>query len=203
MLPRAQRDSVFIDMTTASPKTAETSTALAASLHVNVIDAPVTGGVTGATQGTLTAFCGGDESVISSVRPLLDAFCTRVIHCGGPGAGYRMKLVNQTMVAGTLLGLANGAALARRLAFDAAQVSDALRDGSASGRLFESYVARMMTGNGTPTFTLGLLRKDIRLARDEAARSGSTAFHDFVLRALEDACARHGEGAGVQCLAFE
>ena len=203
MLPSARRDAVFVDMTTASPRTAEASTALAARHGAHVIDAPVTGGVAGARQGTLTAFAGGDADIVEHVHPLLDAFCARVVACGPAGAGYRMKLVNQTMIAGTLLGLANGAALARAFGFDAAHVAAALRDGTASGRLFEGYVARMMTRDGAITFTLGLLRKDVRLARAEARRFGATPFHDFALHALDDACMRYGEGAGVQALAFD
>jgi 3-hydroxyisobutyrate dehydrogenase-like beta-hydroxyacid dehydrogenase len=202
MLPHARHDAVFVDMTTASPRTEEASSKLAADHGAHVIDAPVTGGVGGARAGTLTAFVGGAAGVIERARPLLETFCARLVPCGATGAGYRMKLVNQTMIAGTLLGLVNGTLLARAFGFDAAQVADALREGTASGRLFDSYVARMMTGDATTTFSLGLLRKDVRLARDEAQRFGSTAFHDFALHVLDEACARHGEDAGVQCLAF-
>jgi 3-hydroxyisobutyrate dehydrogenase-like beta-hydroxyacid dehydrogenase len=201
MFAHARAATLFVDMTTASPDVGETSSARAAAHGLRFVDAPITGGVAGASQGTLTAFAGGDVDAIERARPLLDAFCARVVHCGGAGAGYRMKLVNQAIVAGTLLGLANGAALAHSFGFDPTLVGDALRGGTASSRLLESYLSRMMTLEGETTFTLGLLRKDLRLARDEAARHGHAAYCESLLGMLDDACARHGEDAGVHTLA--
>lgn len=201
MLPAAQRGSLFVDMTTAAPECARDTTALAARAGIVALDAPVTGGVAGAKQGTLTAFVGGDAEALDRAQALLTAFCSRIVHCGGPGAGYRMKLVNQTIVAGVLVGLANGAALARAGGFDADTVRQALGTGTASGPLFDSYLTRMMPAGGTATFTLGMLRKDLTLARAEAEAAGSgTNFLDHALATADAACARHGEHAGVQYL---
>jgi 3-hydroxyisobutyrate dehydrogenase-like beta-hydroxyacid dehydrogenase len=112
-----------------------------------------------------------------------------------------MKLVNQAIVAGTLLGLANGAALARGAGFAPQATRDALAAGTAKGFLFDAYLTRMMGESGPVTFTLAMLRKDVGLARDEAHACGlDTAFLDAALAAVHSACVRHGETAGVQAL---
>lgn len=202
MLPHARPATLFVDMTTAAPANASESGALAARVGARSLDAPVTGGVAGARQGTLTTLVGGAPADLERARPVLEAFSNRIVHCGAAGAGYRMKLVNQTMIAGALLGLANGARLARAGDFAAAAVRDALGAGTAAGRLFDAYLSRMMEPGGAVTFTLGMLLKDLRLARAEAAPDAAVArFLDFAIGEADAACARHGALAGVQCLA--
>lgn len=202
MLPHARPGAVFIEMTTAAPATAQHSAALAAPRGAFVLDAPVSGGVAGARQGTLALFVGGESAALARAAPLLAVLGRHVVHCGAAGAGYRMKLVNQTMVAGILLGLADGAALARAGGFGGELLSQALGHGTAAGRLFDVYATRMLCVGGEVTFTLGLLRKDLRLARDEAVAAGAgTRLLDVALQALDEACAQHGESQGVQWLA--
>ena len=202
MVGAARRGSVFVDLTTAAPGTAAASAALAQGYGIDLLDAPVTGGVAGAVKGSLTTFVGGESAVLARVQPLLAAFCARIVPCGPAGAGYRMKLVNQTIVAGTLLGVAHGAALARSWGLAAPLVRDALGRGTASGFLFDAYLERMIEPGGAATFTLGMLRKDLVLARAESgAGDGSATFLDAALAAVDAACTRHGEHAGVQWLA--
>lgn len=202
IIPCARPGTVFVDLTTASPRNAADGAARAAHHGVARLDAPVTGGVAGAQRGALTVFVGGDAAALDRARPVLDAFAARIVHAGAPGAGYRMKLVNQTIVAGTLLGLARGAALARAAGFDAAGLKDALSGGTAAGYLFDAYLARMVEQAGPVTFTLGLLRKDLGLAREEAAALAlDVAFLDAALAAVDRARGRHGDDAGVHVLA--
>lgn len=202
LLPHARAGTTFIDLTTAAPAVAETLGKLAAGTGAEIMDCPVTGGVGGALQGRLTAFAGGDGGTLSRSLPLLESFSQRVVHCGPNGAGYRMKLVNQTMMAGALLGLAEGAALARAVGFGAELLKEALSRGTASGFLLNSYLQRMVDGDGPVTFTLAMLHKDLRLARAEAQRAGSTTtLIDCALAAVQSASRRHGDAAGVQCLA--
>ena len=154
------------------------------------------------TQGALTSFVGGDADALARARPVLEAFCKRIVPCGAAGSGYRMKLVNQTIVAGVLLGLADGAALARAGGMSAPAVKDALGVGTASGFLFDSYLPRMVEPGGAVTFTLGMFRKDLGVAHDEAVACGSsTRLLDFAIATVDAACARHGARAGVQFLA--
>jgi 3-hydroxyisobutyrate dehydrogenase-like beta-hydroxyacid dehydrogenase len=202
MLPCARPGAIFLEMTTASPATAARMQAPAAQAGVCVLDCPVTGGVAGAQQGQLTHFAGGDADALARSRPLLQTLATRVVHCGASGSGYRMKLINQTIVAGVLLGLADGAALARAAGFGGGEIAAALGAGTASGRLFDAYIERMVDGAGATTFTLALLRKDLQLAREDAlALRSSTRLVDFALDCVAQAVGRFGTDAGVQCLA--
>ncbi|MDW5444657.1 NAD(P)-dependent oxidoreductase [Polaromonas sp. SM01] len=201
MMPAAGPGTVFVDMSTASPSTAIQLARWASQSAVDVLDVPVTGGVAGAQNGTLTLFVGGSSEVLARCRPVLATLSQRLVHCGEAGAGYRMKLINQTMMAGALLGLANGAAMARAAGCSADILHEALGTGTASGALFHAYLGRMLSLEGPETFTLGLLRKDLLLARDESpAGAPSTAFLSLLLSLVDDACARFGPDRGVQFL---
>ena len=202
MLPHARPGAIYLEMTTAAPSAARQAQELAARRGAAVLDCPVSGGVAGARQGTLVQFVGGERDALGRAAPLLGALASHVVHCGASGSGYRMKLVNQTMIAATLLGLADGVALARAGGLERELVAQALSRGTAAGPLFASYLPRMFDAAGDITFTLGLLRKDLRLAHDEASGCGApTQLLEFMLAALDRACERHGEGAGVQRLA--
>lgn len=202
LLPLARAGSLFIDLTTAAPSTAAESARLASPFGIQLLDAPVTGGVAGAQRGTLTIFAGGDAAVLERARPVLAAFSQRIVPCGAAGGGYRIKLLNQTMLAGVLLGLAEGVMQARANGLDAATLQDALGTGTARSFLFETYLPRMMAGDGAVSFSLGLLRKDLRLAREEALAQGiRTHMLDAALAAIDAAIQRFGDQAGVQMLA--
>lgn len=202
MLPAARPGTVFVDMTTASALQAAPLRKAADTYQLGLLDAPVTGGVAGAKRGALTSFVGGDPQALEGVRPLLQAFSQRIVACGDWGSGYRMKLLNQTLVAGTLMGLADGARLARALGLPSQAVPEALALGTAGGPLFESYWERMHSAAGSITFSLGLLRKDLQLVAEEAAHLGLPLPQiQATLAAVERACKQHGEQAGVQALA--
>lgn len=202
LMPAARRGTLFIDLSTAAPATAHAAAALAAQHGHVSIEAPVTGGVAGAQRGTLTCFAAGDDAAIERARPLLQAFAQRIVPCGPAGQGYRTKLVNQTLVAGVLLGLADGARLARASGMDAAFLQGALAGGTADGFLMGSYLSRMVGGGGPVSFTLGLLLKDLQLARLEArALALDVPLLDAAIAATRAAIARHGPEAGVQQLA--
>lgn len=202
MLPAARPGTVFIDFSTASALQGESLQRQAQALGLHLLDAPITGGVAGAQRGQLTCFVGGEATALERARPLLAAFSQRIVPCGPWGSGYRMKLINQTLVAGTLMGLADGARLARALGLPPQAVPDALAQGTAGGPLLASYWERMQGAGGAVSFSLGLLRKDLQLVAEEAAHLGLNLPQvQATLAAVEAACARHGVQAGVQMLA--
>ena len=201
LLPGVQEDTVYIDMTTAAPRIAVPVAERLATRKARFMEAPVTGGVAGALGGTLTIFTGGAADLLEQCKPLLELLSRQLVHCGPHGAGYSMKLINQTMIAGTLLGLSEGMALARASHFDTGLIKSALAAGTASGMLFNSYSERMMEGAGDITFTLGLLRKDLRLALAYAEELRQPSqFLAFALQCVNKACERFGAHAGVQML---
>ena len=202
LMPAARPGTLFIDHSTAAPGTATASARLASDVGMQVLDAPITGGAAGATRGTLTSFVGGDVTALARARPLLQAFSARIAPCGGHGGGYRVKLINQLLMVGSLLALADAGMLARAAGLDGPTLKDALAGGSGSSALFDSYFLRMMAPAGAASFSLGLLRKDLRLAHDEALSLGSpTRLLDAALAAVDAACQRHGPDAGLQMLA--
>jgi 3-hydroxyisobutyrate dehydrogenase-like beta-hydroxyacid dehydrogenase len=202
LLPSARSDAVLLEMSTAAPAIAARLKDRADATGTAVLDCPVTGGVSGAEQGKLTTFVGGSAAALETARPLLELMCQKIVHCGAHGAGYRMKLVNQTMMAGALFGLAQGAALAQQSGFDSGRVKEALASGTASGFLFNAYVERLIDGGGAVTFTLALLRKDLLLAREEAQAAGIDArLLEHMIEVVRTAIEQHGPDAGVQTLA--
>jgi 3-hydroxyisobutyrate dehydrogenase len=202
LMPTARPGTLFIDLSTALPATAESSARFAAARRLAHIDCPVTGGVAGAQRGSLTGFAGGQDDAVAAARPLLLAFCQRVVACGGVGSGYRTKLVNQAMVAGVLMGLADGARLARASGMPAPWLKATLEEGTAGSMLFDSYLERMMGGVGPVTFTLGLLLKDLMLARSACSELQlESPLLDAAVAAAQAAIGKHGAQAGVQALA--
>lgn len=201
LMPLARPGTVFVDVSTAAPRTGEASAALAAQHRLLALDAPVTGGVAGAARGTLTSFVGGSAEALERARPVLEAYSARLVPCGANGGGYRVKLINQTLMAGVLLGLGDGVRLARSAGLDAAWLKDTLGSGTGASFLFEAYLARMLGADGAVSFSLGLLAKDLRLARDEGLdRELPTPLLDAAVATVEAACARFGPEAGVQML---
>lgn len=202
LMPQARPGTLFIDMTTATPATAAASADLAARHGLRCLDAPVTGGVAGAERGTLSSFIGGDAGALDAARALLGCFSQRLVPCGAAGGGYRVKLINQTLVAGVLMGMADAARIARAAGLDAATLQPALAGGTGESFLLHGYLARMMAGEGPVTFTLALLLKDLRLARGEAHALGlAVPLLEAAIAAVEAAIDRHGGDAGVQALA--
>lgn len=196
-----QPNTLFIDMTTAAPAMAQRCLETATEVSAGFIDAPVTGSVADAAEGALTCFTGGGDSWLQTGLPVLRTLSSQIVHCGDIGSGYRMKLVNQTVLAGIFLGLADGLALARHDAFPPATVLEAIGSGPASGKLFQTYAERMLCGSDNQSFTLGQLRKDVRLARDEATRNKlPTDMLDLLLQRIDTASARFGPQAGVHML---
>lgn len=196
-----QPDTIFIDMTTAAPAVALHASTITKERAAGFLDAPVTGSVAAAGEGRLTCFIGGDPTLLEASRPVLTLLCDHLIHCGDNGSGYRMKLVNQTVLAGIFLGLADGLALARRDDFAPSTVLEAVGSGPAAGSLFQTYAQRMLTGSDDRSFTLGLLRKDLRLARAEAHENGiPCSMLDLMLERLTAASERYGPHAGVHVL---
>lgn len=203
LMPAARPGTLFIDCSTAAPATAAACARLAAELGMAWLDAPVTGGVAGARRGTLTSFAGGTAEALARAQPLLAAYSQRVVHAGAAGAGYRVKLINQTLMVGSLLAVADAAMLARAAGLDAAALQTALAGGSGASALFDAYWLRMVAPEGPASFSLGLLRKDLGLARDEAQALGTpTRLLDAALAAVDAACRRHGPEAGLQMLAL-
>ena len=166
--------SVLVDHTTASARLAQELHNEAGRRGVGFIDAPVSGGESGARNGVLTVMCGGEAAVFDRAAPVIGAYARAVTRLGSPGAGQLTKMVNQICIAGMLQGLSEGIDFARRAGLDVDQVVDTISQGAAGSWQMEnrgSTMGRRQFGFG---FALDWMRKDLAICLAEAERIGAT-----------------------------
>jgi len=132
------------------------------------LDAPVSGSKVPAEQGKLTIFASGSEQARAVVQPVFDAIGQRTVWLGPIGAGSRMKLVNNTLLAFNTEGVANSLALARRLGLDVGSVLDAIGGGPLVSPWAAGKLLRIQDGIYSPEFPLALALKDVHLALEQA-----------------------------------
>jgi 3-hydroxyisobutyrate dehydrogenase len=121
-----RRVSLLIGCSTISPSVQPSVAARLVERGVGFVDAPVSGGSEGAQKATLSIFCGGSDADVERARPVLAAIGRTITHVGPVGAGQAVKAVNQVILAGTYLGVAEGMVLAMKAGLDVGQVVDAL-----------------------------------------------------------------------------
>lgn len=157
-----------IDMTTSSPRLAERISQTAQELGIAALDAPVSGGDLGAKTGALTIMVGGPVATYESMLPIFQAMGKSMHLFGGSGSGQRTKLANQIMIAGTMLGMSETLAFAKKAGLDEQAVIDTLSGGSAANWSLQNYGPRVLAGDYAPGFYIKHFIKDLRLAIEEA-----------------------------------
>jgi 3-hydroxyisobutyrate dehydrogenase-like beta-hydroxyacid dehydrogenase len=166
------RGQLVIDMSTISPE-AERKIAQRLRAHgVDYLDAPVSGGETGAIEGTLTIMAGGSESAFHRARPLLEVMGRRITYMGASGAGQTTKLANQIAVALTLEAAAEALLFAREGHLDPARVLEAIGAGAAASWQLSNLGPKIVAGDYRPGFFVKLIRKDLRLVSEAAGQNG-------------------------------
>ncbi|RPG15542.1 MAG: NAD(P)-dependent oxidoreductase [Phycisphaera sp. TMED9] len=163
---------ILIDMTTSDPALAIRLHAAAASRGVAAIDAPVSGGDVGARQGTLSIMIGGDSDAVESARPIFEACGGTIVHQGGPGAGQKTKIVNQILVAASMIGACEAILFAARAGLDARTVLKSVAPGAAGSWTLSNLVPRMLDGDFEPGFFIDHFVKDLGIAVREARDGG-------------------------------
>src|SRR5579863_2970593 len=150
----AQPATVVIDHSTVSSATAQQAHALMQAAGGDFLDAPVSGGVEGAKNGKLSIMLGGDAATLARVKPVLDAYGARITHMGGIGAGQNTKAVNQVLIAGIMLGMGEGLALAEALGLDPAILLPTLVGGAANSWYLEKRGPTMLRDEFSVGFKL-------------------------------------------------
>lgn len=169
LLAGLRRGAALVDCTSGDPGTSRAIARALSTQGVDFLDAPVSGGVSGAEKGTLTVMVGGDAVVLDRVRPVLDTFAGKVVHCGDIGAGDTVKAVNQAFLAIHLLSAAEGLATLVKEGVDPKIALEVIN--SSSGRSNSSMnliPERVLTRAFPRTFRLALLEKDIGIAANLA-----------------------------------
>ncbi len=164
---------VLVDHTTASAELARELEVRAAERGVGALDAPVSGGQSGAEQGALTVMVGGAPEPYERVLPLLRCYARQVRRLGPAGSGQLAKMVNQICIAGLLQALAEGLHFARAAGLDAAAVVDVIAKGAAQSWQMENRHRTMLAGEFEHGFAVEWMRKDLALALAEARRRGA------------------------------
>jgi|SRR4051812_41478636 len=167
-----RQGSTLIDCTSGDPATSKRIAARLAAWNVAFIDAPVSGGVKGAEEGTLTVMCGGDADAIARVKPVIEAFGKKIVHCGPVGAGDAVKAMNQALLAITILGTSEAlVALAKSGVSPQVALEVINASSGRSNASMNLFPERVLTRAFPRTFRLALLDKDARIAaqiaRDE------------------------------------
>lgn len=188
VLAAMKEDSLLINMASVEPSSDKAMASEAAKRGVAFLDAPVSGGVKGATEGTLAIFVGGLEEDFERARPVF-AHLGRPTLLGPTGSGQVAKLANQLIVAVTIGAVAEAFRLAEQSGCDPALLRDALRGGFAESRILELHGARMVSGDFVPGGRSVAQLKDLRNALDLAAEThtplplsetAKAAFQDFI-----------------------
>ncbi len=164
---------IFVDHTTASAALAQELHAAAKACGLHFLDAPVSGGQSGAEQGILTVMAGGDAGPYERAEPVIAHYARTVTLMGPSGAGQKTKMVNQICVAGVVQGIAEGLAFALHAGLDAKRVVDVISKGAAASWQMENRGKTMVDGKFDFGFAVDLMRKDLRIAMEEARANGA------------------------------
>ncbi len=179
-LPAATRGTLVIDCSTIDVDSAKRAHETGSAAGTLTLDAPVSGGVGGASAGTLTFMCGGSDEAFARAKPILEAMGKRIVHCGGPGAGQAAKICNNMILGATMIATCEAFALAEKLGLSAQALFDVASTSSGQSWSLTSYCpvpgpvpASPANRDYKPGFAASLMLKDLRLAQEAAASVGA------------------------------
>lgn len=181
----AKPGSLVIDMSTISPSATREFAARLAKQDIAMLDAPVSGGSEGARNGTLSIFVGGEAGDLERARPVLESLGTTITHVGPIGSGQAVKAVNQVILAGTYLGVAEGIVLALKSGLDVEQVVGALSGGAAQSWVLTNRSGRMLENDYPLGFKVALHFKDLGIALGMARELGVSLPVSALCEAIE------------------
>jgi 3-hydroxyisobutyrate dehydrogenase-like beta-hydroxyacid dehydrogenase len=182
----ARQGATLIDLTTVDPATSQKVGQVAAQRGLKFLDAPVSGGTTGAAAGTLTIMVGGDAAVFEESLPILQCIGKNITHTGGTGAGSVVKLLNQMMVGITTAAVSEMMVLGTKWGVNPQIIYDVLSTGYAGSTIMSRHIPNFVLKRDFEAgFTVNLLSKDVWLAltlgRDQTVPLEMTAVASQVL----------------------
>lgn len=168
IIANADKGTYLIDMTTTSPKLAVRIYEEAMKAGLYALDAPVTGGDTGAKAGTLTILAGGDKEVFDACLPVLEAMGKNINYEGKAGNGQHTKMCNQIAIAGALAGACEAMVYAKKVGLDVDVMLKSISTGAAGSAQMNNVASKALVNNFEPGFFLKHFIKDMSLADEEA-----------------------------------
>lgn len=173
IIANADQGTYLIDMTTTSPKLAVRIYEAAKKEGLKALDAPVTGGDTGAKAGTLTILAGGEKEDFDACMPVFEAMGKNINYEGAAGNGQHTKMCNQIAIAGALAGACEAMVYAKKVGLDVGVMLKSISTGAAGSAQMNNVASKALDDNFDPGFFLKHFIKDMSLA-DEEARDVST-----------------------------
>ena len=186
--------SLFIDCSTISPASAREMGARLKDHGVAMLDAPVSGGSEGAVAGTLTIMVGGEPTDVERAHDVLHAMGRTVTHLGPIGSGQVAKAVNQVILCGTYLGVAEGIVLAMKAGMDVERLITALAGGAAGSWVLQNRSGRMIADSYPLGFKIALHRKDMAIALELSRSIGAVLPVAALAATFEDGLIAQGHG---------
>lgn len=168
IIANAPKGAYLIDMTTSSPKLASRIYEAAKAAGLSAIDAPVTGGDSGAKAGTLTILAGGDKEAFDACMPVFEAMGKNINYEGKAGNGQHTKMCNQIAIAGAIAGACEALTYAKGVGLDPQTMLDSISTGAAGSAQMSNVIPRIMKDDFNPGFFIKHFIKDMKLADEEA-----------------------------------
>jgi 3-hydroxyisobutyrate dehydrogenase len=201
ILAQAEAGTLVVDMTTSSPDLAETLYQKGKEKGIEVLDAPVSGGDSGAREGTLSIMVGGDRNTFDSARQLLEILGSNIVYQGEAGNGQRTKMANQIAIAGGMLGVCEAVIYAQRSGLDPETVLQSIQGGAAGSWSLTHLAPRMLEGDFAPGFFVKHFVKDLKIALESAEKASlDLPALELALQQYEKLMARGDQDKGTQAL---
>ena len=170
ILENGIKDLIAVDMTTSKPSLAQEIYKKAKSRGIHTLDAPVSGGDTGARNGTLSVMVGGDPDIFEKAKPFMDSFGENIRYHGQAGSGQHTKMANQIAIATNMIGVCEALVYARSAGLDMEEVLMTISGGAAGSWSLSNLAPRMIAGNFEPGFFVKHFIKDMGIALEGAER---------------------------------
>ena len=196
ILKKIPKDCLIIDCSTIDIETSLELGNAAKKIGINMVDAPVTGGVMGARIGKLNFLVGGSDEAVAIAKPLFDIMGQKILHAGAQGSGVGVKICNNMSLGISMIASAEALMLAKRLKMDVKKVHSIIKEASGNNWAMTNYTPLPNLTEGVPSnnkyrpgFSAAMMTKDLKLAND-AAKSvdASTPLGKAALEIFSDFC---------------
>jgi 3-hydroxyisobutyrate dehydrogenase len=190
----AKPGAILVDMSTISPSATRRMAAQLAAKGIRMLDAPVSGGSEGAQKGTLTIMIGGEADTVAQAMPALTAMGKSITHVGPSGAGQLTKAINQVLISGVYLAVAEGMAMGLKAGLDMEKAVSALAGGAAGSWVLNYRAANMIKNEYPLGFRVRLHRKDLAIAMEAARELGVFLPATALVEQIENGLIAQGYG---------
>ncbi len=179
-------DAIIVDHTTASVTLAKNLSTTCEEQNIGFIDAPISGGQSGAEQGTLSIMCGGHDHHYAKAQPVMESYGKTITHIGPTGSGQFTKMVNQILCAGAIQGAAEAIAFGLKADLDMENVLNAVKNGAAGSWYLQNRGDTMISDEFDFGFAVDWMHKDLNLVINQAEHiSADTPLAKMMLTSLE------------------